>query len=302
MASSKRYHTDYHSRRHHRVKADTKAQKIIRAVLSFILFLFLFVLGLSICAKSVFVNPAFISKSFTSYDYTDKLCGDILQYAEDKCLESGISDKAAKSAITFEAVKKINDSYIASLLKASDSYSADSYQTYIGILKEDFSSLVAEQLTNSGIETDDSVLSGIEVLSNDLESYITERIAVKSIDSIIAAVNISSVLFLVLSVVFAVLSAVLALIIYYIGDKRYRSLRYISYSFGAAGIMNFICAAAVQLFKSANKFIIYPNYLLSAAMQHIKVCTVSLVFAGMAFSVAYVMLIAVVWKLKRKEK
>lgn len=302
MASSRRYHTDYHSRRHHRVKADTKAQKIIRAILSFVLFLFLFVLGLSICARSVVVNPVFISNSFTSYDYTEKLFEDILQYADDKCLESGIGNKAAENAITFEAVKNINDSYIASLFKTSNSYSADSYQSYIEDLKQHFSSLITEQLKNDGAEMDEAVLSGIDMLSNDLERYITERLAVKSADSIITAVNISSVLFLVLSVVFTVLSAVLALIIYYIGDKRYRSLRYISYSFGAAGIMNFISAFIVQVLKSVNHFIIYPDYLFSAAMQHIRVCTVSLVFAGMAFSIAYVILIAVVWKLKRKGK
>lgn len=294
--------TSYHRRRRHSHSEDTKKEVILKYVFSFITFVMLSVLSLLICAKSVFFSPVFLEKSFTTYEYTMELYENIEDYSLSSCKKSNIDTYAVEKAVTFETVKKINDAYISEKLKTDSKYNEETYDYFISNLKSDLETLLTEQMEIASIQVDDTVSKGIDTLINDITAYIDNAVSVSHADDISSFTRVSDIVLSVASAVAAVITGAFAVIVCYIGERRYRGIRYAAYSVGGTVLINTVLAVIGTVYFNNIDFILYPNYLQSAFQTHINNSILALFCASVSFFALFVMLLAICWKLKRKNK
>lgn len=296
------YNTDYHRYRRHRGNtADTKGEKLSKYILSFVLCLLLTAFIVLIGLKAVALNPKYIAKAFTSYEYTVQLQDYIKNYAYDKCLESGI-DTAAADAVTYQAADDINKAavYKQFELDEGDSYKDSDY--YIGGMCADFSDRALKLLMQNGIDADARAKAEIDEISDDINKFAVKCTNFEKLQEISSAVKLAGVVLTVLLISFAILLFVLSLIIYFIGSKRYRALRFISYSFGASGLISAVFCVFISVFNSSHQPNFYPVYLITALNGYIDYCLNCFAVISVAMFIAYIVLIAAVWKMKRKGK
>lgn len=294
--------TSYYRRHRHFHSEDTKKEKILKYVFSFITFIMLTVLCLLICAKSVFFSPVFLEKSFTTYEYTMELYENIDDYSVSCCEKSNIDTYAVEKAVNFETVKKINDAYISEKLKTDSKYNEETYDYFIADMQSNLKSLFTEQMEISSVEMNDTVNKGIDNIINDVIAYINNAVSVSHIEDISSFIRVSNIVLSIASAVTALITGAFAVIVCYIGKKRYRGVRYIAYSVGACALINMVFSVILNIYFNSMEFTLYPNYLQFALENHINSSILALICASVSSFAVFVIFLAVCWKLKRKNK
>lgn len=296
--------TSYHRRHRHSHSEDTKKEKILKYIFSFIAFLFLTLLSVLICTKAVIINPVFIEKSFTTYEYTVELYRSIEDFSESTCKKYNIDSYAVENVVNFEAVKQLNDAFVSENLKTDGKFNNETYDFFIGNLKSELKSQIERQMQSSSVEVTNDVENGIDVLINDIIDYINNAVRVSHIDKIYPITSVADTALQITCAVVAVITGTLIVIVCYIGEKRYRGVRYAAYSVGGLSLINAVFAVIVSVYykyKSAG-FAIYPNYLMYALENHIGNLVLALFCASVSSFAVFVILLAICWKLKRKNK
>ena len=141
----------------------------------------------------------------------------------------------------------MNDAFVSENLKTDGKFNNETYDFFIGNLKSELKSQIERQMQSSSVE-----------VTNDVEK-------------IYPITSVADTALQITCAVVAVITGTLIVIVCYIGEKRYRGVRYAAYSVGGLSLINAVFAVIVSVYykyKSAG-FAIYPNYLMSALENHI---------------------------------
>lgn len=297
-----KYNTDYHTSRSHgrHTGAEGKGELAAKYILSLLLSLFLCAVIAFTGLRACVLNPKYIAGAFTSYEYNQQLCGYIKEFASDKCLENGI-DSSAADVITYEKTEKINASYILKQFGLDSTGEYDDYSVYADAVCTEFEEQVLLSLKAAKADAEDEqVLNKIKAVSGEINEFILKSVGSGRLDEAVQIIELSELALTVLIAVFCVLSFVLSLIIYFIGSKRYRALRFIAYSAGSAGVTGLITSFAVFLKIRNLDLAVYPKYLMSAFNAHLSNSLAGFFAVSAAMLLIYIILISIVWKMKRK--
>lgn len=294
--------TNYRRRRHRTSVEDTKAQKFLKLIFSFVIFVFLTALSVLICVRSVVFNPYYIEKSLTSYEYTMELYKNIDDFSRASCKKADIGTQAVERAVTFEEIKRINDAYVSEKLKTESRFNNETYDYFISDFETTFKELLLQQMETENVSINDTVQSGMDELIKEIIAYIDTSVSISHAADLHSFASVADTALKIASIVLAVLTGALAVIVSYVGEKRYRGIRYLAYSAGAAALINMAFAVIAYAFYKSADLAIQPLYLQYALENHISNSIFALLCASFSLFAVYTVILAWCWKLKRKNK
>lgn len=275
---------------------ESKVSKTLRFLLSFALFGMISLLTVSICAKSVFLNPQKIEKNFTSYEYVDGVRESIINYANDIYIRNGLSSENLDKIFEFDRIEKTVSSYVSYNISSKVGYTNNSYTDLIDEICFDFDNDLQEQITNSGQNGNSEKEKNI---SESVREFFKSEIDIAYIENIKSVLNIGSVAATAVLCVSAFFAVAIGLILFFIGTKRYRSVRAIASSFMSAGIFNLIISVTVYIISTIKNIDIYPNYLYDAFMRYFYACAGDVAFSGGMLIFISLIIVTVGWKIKK---
>lgn len=291
------------SKHHHSSTTDSNSTKLLRNVLAFFLFMLISVLTVSVCVKTVVLNPNEMAKRFTSQEYVNSMYLDAKQFAYDLCDECSIPRESVDEDLTFSAIYSINEAYAVGSLSVSDQFTQTTYKNLLDDFNKSLSSSVSESLKKDGIEINSYQQSnGVAELSQRITDYVTSVVEFEYMEKLQTLTNMGKAVLLTVIIASTILSVLLALVVFSIGKKRYRGLRAVAYSFIASAIFDFVLVLGVEIVKMTKTLVIYPTYLRDMAMQYVADSTLAFVGAGVTALFTSLIIMTVVWRLKRNEK
>ncbi|MBQ9228870.1 MAG: hypothetical protein IJ168_08580 [Eubacterium sp.] len=283
---------------HHTVH-ESKTQKRWKSVVAFLLFLSLAVTSLSACAKLVIVSPSSMVKLFCNEKYITSLQKEVVQYGKDLCLSSSVPDDGIEKTVTYEAIYRIEEAYVAGSLNADEQYTQTTYLDSIDALSEQVKAATDAAMTAQNYTEDADVTDGLDTFGEHFAEYLEQRINFPLMDQLQAVVNVGSLVAAVNAIVFAVFSALMIAVILSFKAKLYRSLREIVYAASAAALLDLSLVGGVALVGCFKKLVLYPTYLADAVMVYIGRCVLSVCSAAAMLLVIALILTVVIWKIKR---
>lgn len=278
---------------------DTKGNIRLRKFLSFVLCVLIIFLSLSVCTKTAFTSASYIEKQLTSYEYVSGYRENVIEYAEDVFMRNGIPADNLENVITQDMSQTLAQAYINSIIKAKPGYTADTVSQNIDILEKAVTDEIKTELENTGYKYNKTAAQDI---SQRISSYADDELSIPAAGYLETIVNIGSVASTVLSVVLAIFAAVLALILFFVGAKRYRSVRAIGISFMSAGFFDLILSLLVIIISSIKHVDIYPLYLQNAFMSYVYGSIGAVALSGAILLLISLVFVTIVWKMKREEK
>ena len=157
---------------------------VLKYFLSFVTFLSLMCLCVTVCAKSVIINTGFFEKSFISYNYTNILWNDVFDYSCNLCEENSTDPSFLNGVLNFETVRKINNAYVSENLQTADVLADETYEDLIIDLKSNVKTAVKSQNSKfyekesdrrENVEND--LAEKILYVTNHIDDYNGEEIA-----------------------------------------------------------------------------------------------------------------------------
>ncbi len=282
--------------------SETKSVVIGRHFLSFVLFLVIAALSLTLFVRADCVDGKKYVSIFTNEKYVQSLYGDVKQYAYDVCAQNGIPTDSVDEIITYDAVYNTVNAYAEGNFDISQDYTKTTYEDRISELNIQLAKKTEDMIKQYKISTAESTKKACTKFSSNICNYIEKRVAFEYTDQLQTVSNIGKTVSTVFAAVLAVIGAVLFAIVYTMGSKKYRGLRAISFSFIASGILQLILVFGVQIIKAMKQLVIYPKYLCEAVLDYVNLCEFHVLISACAsFGVAFA-LIALAWKLKRDHK
>lgn len=274
----------------------------LKYFLSFVTFLSLMCLCVSVCTKSVITNTGFFEKSFISYNYTNTLWGDVFDYSCDLCEENNTDPSFLNSVLNFETVRKINNAYVSENLQTANVLVDETYKDLIKDLKSNVKTAVKSQ--NSKLyEKESDQRENIENnLAEKISSYVQSAVSKANVGKLNSITDVTNPALIGVIAFFAFLFASLATITFYTEKKRYRGLRYVYYSVSSATLMNFVLGFVSMALKKNANLNVNNKYLLCALESQIDYSIISLFVVTAALAAISVLMLSVIWKLKRKNK
>ncbi len=275
---------------------EAKVSKVLRFILSFVLFGMISLLSVSICAKSVFLNPSKIEKILTSYEYVDGIRNSVIDYADDFYIKNGLDSENLDEIFDCENIKKVVSSYVSYNITSAVGYTNETYTDLINNICVDFDEDLKNQIENSGQQYN---ADKAEKISASVREFFKSEIDIPYIEQIKTVLNIGSVganVIFGVSVFFAVSTG---LVLFFLGTKRYRSVRAISCSFSTAGIFNVLIALTLYVISTVKNIDIYPIYLYDAFMSYFYMCIGDIALSGGVLILISLAIITAVWKIKK---
>lgn len=278
----------------------SKKNRAGQYVLSFLLFVMISVLSLSLCAKVYIANPTTVADMFCDKAYVTSLRADIVQYAKDECAKCSIPDEFIDSAISYDAVYEIEASYICSALGTSQSYSDEAYGKNVEALEQRIIDRTEKVLKNDGITT--SVKNGSKEFAKSISSYVMQKTEFKYIDRLQTMLNLGNIALMVIIIVSGIFTVIFGAVLFFKNEKRYRSLRMISFSFSASALLSFAMVGAVGIIRAVKDLVIYPTYLCNAVMNYVNSSMMVVMISGIVWLFVSIVLTTIIWRLKRGDE
>lgn len=276
---------------------ETKSSRILRVLLSFSLFIMIVLASLSTCSKSVFLNKSSIENMFTDYNYVSSVKTDILEYACDIYLKNGLDSSNLDNVFDDALVEETIKAYVAGTIGSSIGYSETTYFESVESMCTSFEEDLKIQIDKRGLtQNSDSINASVELIKNCIMSAVDIR--VPNVKNIINIGSIASVAVIGVSLFFAVS---IGLILFFIGDIRYRSVRAVSISFFTAGLFDIFLSLMVYIIFKIRHIDIFPIYLRELVMSYIGDCINSVAVSGCLLLFVGLIASVAVWKI-RKEK
>ena len=276
---------------------EKKYIKILRTFLSFILAGVISTLSVALCFSVSFMNPSHVEKSFTSYEYTSGVRQNYLTYVESYYQKSGFETHSLEKIISYDAVSEIAEYYAGCYVSHRVGFDDDNYiqsiDKIIDSLKEDM--LLQIELTNQQNNTDK-----LETALGSIKNYFKDEIAVKGTDKLDAVFNIGRTAIYAIVGISALLFIFITLIIYFLGERKYRSLRAITISFITAGLFDICLAIIVLIISSLKKIDIYPIYLYDELVRYVNTCAATVIVTGFVCIMLSFITAAITWRKKYK--
>lgn len=280
--------------------SSSKSKAPLRYILSFFLFVCITFLSVSICAKAVFFNPYFIDGIFTSHACVNGMHEDINSYASDRLKASSLDESLFAETFSYENVLRDETYYITEKLSTAESYNKGKYEETMRSTKDVLKTAVFDYLSKSGVDTQrQDIKNGCELLCEDVTDYYRSVLEFKLVDKLVGVLNVSSIAFNVLCAFFSAVSLILGILLVFTGNKRYRSVRCISYSFTAAAFADFIACIAATIIMSSKNLYIFPKYLCESALNYTDSVRYVIAFAGLILIAIAAVCWTVSWLLKK---
>lgn len=277
---------------------ENKVSEVLRALLSFALFIMLVLASLSVCTKVVFLNKSSIENRFDSYEYVSAVKSSMTEYASDIYLKNGLDAKGLDEIFDYELIRASVKAYVSNNIGSAAGYNESTYLEPIDsickILQSDITKQVKEKDLQYNSESVDSIVSSVK-------SYMINEIDIGFSDAknIINIGSIASVAVLCVSLFFA---AALALILFFIGTVRYRSIRAVSISFYTAGLFEIMISLTACIIFKIKHIDIFPLYLRELVMNYIYGCIGAVAVTGLLMIIAALIISVAVWKVKRERQ
>ena len=288
------------SRKSH--SSETKSVVIGRHFRSFVLFLVIAALSLTVFVRVDCVDGKKYASIFTNEKYVQSLYGDVKQYAYDMCAQNGIPTDSVDEVITYDAVYNTVNAYAVGNFDNSQDYTKTTYEDRISELNTQLAQKTEDMIGQYKINTADNANKACKKFSNDICDYLKKQVLFEYTNQLQTVSNIGKIVLSVIAAVLAVVGAVLFAIIYTMGSKKYRGLRAISFSFIASGILQLILILGVEIIKTMKQLVIYPKYLCEAVLDYVNLCELHVFVSTCASFGVAIVLIALAWKLKRDHK
>lgn len=270
---------------------EKKLSKVFRQILSFILFVAITLIVLASCTRAVALDRIRIENAFTSNICVSGVRDNLIDYAKDTYARNGLDRQNLDSIFDYNDIKEVVKAYIACNLHSSVGYNEDTYNDLI----KDIVSAYTDDL-NKQIKSNDAA---VKELSSSFESYVKEEIALGAIDSIEKILNVGSVASLVICIVGVFFAVSSALILFFIGNKRYRNIRAIGNSLMSAGIFNILFVLMAVITLKIKHIDIYPQYLADIFAKHFSVFTNSIMSISGILIIFAIIIYTIVWKMKK---
>lgn len=277
---------------------ETRFSKNTRSFISFVLFLLIVLLSLTVCAKITFLNQTTIEKQFTGYAYTSAVRNNVSDYVKDVCTLQGISDSSVDSIFSYDAVSEAVSAYFGCYISDKIEYSEESYIKYIDNICNEFQINIEKQLEADGIKYSKADVSAI---AEDINAYFVNTVEMPHMDKVKSVLNVAGIaLYAVIGIsAFFVLS--LMLIEYFVGTKRQRSVRAIAMSFASAGIYELLLALIIYIVSLIRSVDVFPVYLSQQFLSYVYMVIADIAFCGGILLLISVIIIAVVWKMRKED-
>lgn len=278
---------------------DTKGNIRVRAFLSFVLCVLMVALSLSVCTKTVFVNASYLEEKLTSFSYVNSYRENVITYASDCFLKNGIPDDNLNNVITQEKANELAENYINSILKVKAGITSDTFSQTVEGLKSSLNKEIKQQISSTDYTYNEETA---QKTADRIADYAREQLSIPGVSYIETIVNIGSVASTAVAVLTAVFIAVLVVIIFFVGAKRYRSIRAIGISFMSAGFFDLILSLIVIIISKVKCVDIFPLYLRQAFMSYVNGSIGAVALSGGILLLVSLAFITLVWKMKRDEK
>lgn len=274
---------------------ESKSSKILRTILSFALFAVLILLSISVCAKSVLLNKNFIEGFFTDYEYTSSVKSSVIEYTSDIYQRNGLDTDNLDKIFSDKLIKETVKAYISSSTGLGAEYNENTYTEEINAICKSVGDDVKKQVREKHLNNNDNAVEEIE---NTVNEYFTNEIdiGVSNVRNMLNMAKIATIAVLCISLFFAVS---IALILFYIGSKRYRSIRAVGISFYTAGLFDMFFALTATVIFSIKRIDIFPIYLRELVMNYIHYGICSVAFAGFFMLFAGLLMSFAVWKIRK---
>ncbi|MGN0531213.1 MAG: hypothetical protein ACI4IN_00205 [Eubacterium sp.] len=262
---------------------------------SFILFICLVLLSVSICVRAYIVNPNTYIKVFSGQDYVTSLCDDTKQYATDMCSRYYISNELVNDAVVYDDVYNVNKAYITQALLPDD---GDNFEITANAEKE-FSTNIynsyAKWYDADGISLTAKQKAGLRTFADQVADYTVKRAQLPFAGQLTQFVDVCTRILMILIVVSAILTLTFGIKLYTTGRTKYRSIRSLAIAFESAALVDFLLVIGVEFVKSTKNLVLYPSYLCEAIMSYVNRSQQIVGLAGMVLFAISLVLIGDVW-------
>ena len=278
------------------ISPENKVSKVLRTLLSFALFVMIVVLSLSTSSKAVLLNKSRISNMFTSYEYVSSVKDSVVEYASDIYLKNGLDTSTLDEIFDYELVRDSVNSYISNDLGLG-SYNESTYLEPIEKICSDLQGDITNQIGEKKLNNNEEKVS---LIVKSVEDFFVNEIDI-SVTNEKTMINIGSIALIVIICVSAFFTAATALVLAFIGTKRYRSIRAVGISFSSAGLFDIISSVIIYIILGIKHIDIFPLYLRELVMDYIYTGLNSFIISGCFLLLVSLIFSVIVWKV-RKEK
>lgn len=272
----------------------------LKILASFLLFVMLSALCALLCARGFVLNPQTTARYLCSDTYISGVTRDVAEYADDLCLQNGLTGLDTSELVPRSFVEEAESAYVAYAFDAGNNIDRKEYERLPQQLHASVLSALNAYLEDRGYDVQSAdIADGAEQFAADLSDYAFSRIAVPYGDEIAAVLDTGNVAVLVGIVYCSVVGLLAGALIFALKGRLYRNVRYVSYATFAASLFYFVAFVAAQIFCAVKTLVIYPSYFCETVMQYIDACTNLLMVCSAVFLVLSAALWLCVWKLKR---
>lgn len=273
---------------------ENKSSKILRMFLSFVLFLLIVLVNISVCAKTVFLNKNDIEHMFTDYEYVSSVKSSVLEYTADIYTMNGLDSSSLDSVFSDSAVKEAVKAYVAGNIGSSPGYNEDTYFESVRNICDLLEADLTRQVKEKGLKNDTKAIQDIKQYVN---NYFVDELDVShpKAKTVINTGSIASVAVLCIGLFFVI---AVGLTLFFIGTKRYRSVRAIGISFYTAGLFEILIFAVACIVFEIKHIDIFPAYLREHVMNYIYHCISSVAVSGCFLLFIGLIISVIVWKIR----
>ena len=277
---------------------ESKLIKALRIILSFILSVVIATIGVAVCVNSSFLDGKNIEKHFTSYEYVSGVREDVISYTESVYDRNGLDKSNIYDIITFEKVSEAVQNYTGHYISSRIGFDEDTYTNTIDGIVDVLSDDIDVQVKKSGQAYD---AESAKRLTDSVNSYFVSAVDITGVSYIETILNVGVPISYAVIGIGVFFFIFITLILYFLGERRYRSLRAISISFWTSGIFEICLAVMVFVISRVKKFDVYPIYLSEQLMKYVDGCLGMVAVLGLMLIVVAISTSAAAWLSKRNK-
>lgn len=273
-----------------------------RKYLSFFLFICMALFSICCCLKISVFNTNHIVDALIDSTYINALQDDIHEYATDVCLKSGIGTDSVDEVITYQTVHNIENSYISSLLNASDQFNDYAFEENTAQLKQDLIDSTKDMLTLSGVEITGEMQNNIDLFATEICDYAVDRIEYSTGDLLVDIVNIASSGLTIIIAVLAIIIVLATISLLSTGNTYYRNMRFLAYSLIGATILDSAVVALIAVITTIKPPALQPSYVAQAMINYIDQTVFDLSMTALGALCVSLFVVTMTWRLKRDQQ
>lgn len=276
-------------------EAENKLSVALRTLLSFVLFLLIVIVSVSVCVKTVVVNKSVIESRFTDFSYVTSVKESIGDYITDIYIQNGLDTSGIDDITEYDTVSEAIKAYVDYNIGVQGGYNEDTYTLSVDQICDALKTDLNEQLKEKKLDSNEDT---VEDIVSHVRNYILNEVEI-GYSGIRNLLNISSVASIAIMCVGLFFAIATGLILFFIGSVRYRSIRAMAISFYSAGVFELLMSLISVIIFKFKHIDIFPVYLKDAVMGHIYSCIGSIAVAGCVSLMAALVITVAVWRKKR---